>query len=108
MKLLVIVLNRAERLSALMKHLAEMGVEGATVLESEGMGKVISEDAPLLAQFGHLLTGVRAYNRTVLSLVEDDWLAHRVLATLAREVPGEPAGVAFSLPVDDFVRLKPL
>lgn len=109
MKLIVIILNQPERLNHLMDHLASLGVDGATVLESEGMGKILSEDAGLVARYGHLLSGVRPFNRTILSVIPDDRLAELVLDSLQREVElVDSVGLAFALPVDRLIQLRPL
>ena len=50
MKLLFIILNSAENLEEVLEGLLEVGVTGATVVDSVGMGHII-EDVPLFA--GH-------------------------------------------------------
>lgn len=107
MKLLVVVLNQPERLNALLELLAEAGVEGATVLDSRGMGRVLSQEEPLLARFGHLLTEVHPLNHTVFSVFERSADAQAVLEALRADLPAS-CGVAFLLDVEGFVRLRPL
>ena len=48
MKLLLIVLNSAEKLEEVLEGLIETGVTGATVVDSVGMGHIM-EDVPLFA-----------------------------------------------------------
>ena len=50
MKLLFIILNSADKLEEVLEGLLEVGVTGATVVDSVGMGHII-EDVPLFA--GH-------------------------------------------------------
>jgi nitrogen regulatory protein P-II 1 len=107
MVLIVIITNQTEHMNSLLEFLLEQGVPGATVLHSEGMGKLVSADAPLFARFGHKFTGVKPQNRTVLSVVESEEVARRILRALRRErsVAGK-GGIAFSVPLSEFVELS--
>lgn len=108
MELIVIICNQPEKLNNLLEYLLEQGVPGATVLQSEGMGKLISTDAPLLARFGHKLSGVKPHNRTLLSVVESPEKAKMVLSGLSAEKLCDPTrgGIAFSVPLGGFVSMR--
>lgn len=108
MELLVIICNQPERINKLMEFLLDQGVPGATVLHSEGMGRLISQDAPLLARFGHKLSSVKPRNRTVLSVVESPQKAQSILSRLSAdpELGLEKHGVAFSVPLSGCVGLR--
>ncbi|NIT87525.1 MAG: hypothetical protein GWN82_11915, partial [Gemmatimonadetes bacterium] len=43
MRLLVAVINDPEKLDEILSGFLEMGITGATVLSSEGMGRVLSD-----------------------------------------------------------------
>ena len=62
-------------LHEVIEGLAELGVGGATVVESRGMGNIISQDIPIFAGFRHLLGGSRPFNYTIFSVVPDAELA---------------------------------
>ena len=49
MQLLVCIINQEEKLEAILAGFLELGVTGATVIRSEGMGRVLSQDVPVLA-----------------------------------------------------------
>lgn len=107
MELVVIICNQPDRLNLILELLAEEGVPGGTVIQSEGMGKLISADAPLLARYGHLFSGVRSHNHTILSLVETAEQASSLLRLLeCREDGVLDGGLAFSVPLSGSVRLK--
>lgn len=109
MELVVIICNQPDKLNVLLELLAEEGVPGGTVIQSEGMGKLVSADAPLLARYGHLFSGVRSHNHTVLSLVESAEQARSLLRALECSEEGVfDAGLAFSVPLSGAVRLKQL
>lgn len=111
MKLLVCVLNETQRLNDLLKAMAELGLSGATVLESQGMAKFLAKEAPVIAGLRHLVTQGRTFNYTILSVVEDDAVADRTMKAIEDHLlPGTRPGthgVAFTLPVDKFVRFHP-
>ena len=107
MELVVIICNQPDKLNLVLELLAEAGVPGGTVIQSEGMGKLVSADAPLLSRYGHLFSGVRSHNYTILSLVESAEQATALLHLLeCREDGGLDSGLAFSVPLSEAVRLK--
>lgn len=111
MKLLVCVLNETQRLNDLLAAMTELGISGATVLESQGMAGVLAKEAPVIAGLRHLVTQGRTFNYTIISVVEDDQVADRTLKAIEDHLlPGTKAGtrgVAFTVPVDKFVRFHP-
>ena len=111
MKLLVCVLNETRRLNDLLKAMADLGISGATVLESQGMAGVLGKESPVIAGLRHLVTQGRTFNYTILSVVEDDQIADRTMKAIEDHLlpgtKGGTRGVAFTVPVDKFVRFQP-
>lgn len=109
MQLVVIILNEPDRLNEMLELILETGAPGGTVLDSEGIGKLISSDVPLFARFGHVMQGVKSYNKTIISLVEDD-MAEKLLDAVATTMPDSDSttGLAFSVPVGRSVQLRKL
>lgn len=111
MKLLVCVLNETRRLNDLLKAMAEIGVSGATVLESQGMAGVLGKETPVVAGLRHLVTQGRTFNYTIMSVLEDDEVADRTMKAIEHHLlPGTKAGtrgVAFTVQVNQFVRFSP-
>jgi nitrogen regulatory protein PII len=109
MQLLIAVVNHEERLDALLAGFLELGITGATVLNSEGMGHVLSHDVPLFAGLRALSSRSRPRNQTVFSVIADEKLDAAV--ALVQEVLGDldspGAGIVFALPVTRVVGLKP-
>ncbi len=109
-KLLVCVLNETKRLNDLLQAMAELGISGATVIESQGTDK-FSREAPVIAGLRHLVTQGRSFNYTVFSVVEDDALADRTMKAIEDHLlPGTHPGthgIAFTVPVDKFVNFHP-
>lgn len=103
MKLLVFVLNKEELLEATMEAYLEAGITGATILDSEGMGRFLAYEIPLFAAFKDVLVGTAPRNRTILSLIPGDGALKRLLPILEGAIgdlrtPG--LGVLFTVPVD--------
>jgi nitrogen regulatory protein PII len=103
MKLVVFVLNKDELLDEVLGAFVEAGVPGATILDSEGMGRVLTYEVPLFAGFRSFMEGNKPYNRTIFSVVRDEETVER-LERLLEEICGdlsEPGtGILFSVPVD--------
>jgi len=108
MQLLVAVLNDPDRLDEILRGFYEIGIRGATVLHSEGMGRVLSHDIPSFAGLQDLVANSRPQNRTLFSVIDDPALVEPALALL-QEVCGrftDPAtGIAFVVPVTRFIGL---
>ncbi len=109
MRLLVAVINDPEKLDEILSGFVEMGVRGATIIDSEGMGRLLSEDIPIFAGLQTLIAGSRPRNRTIFSVITAD-LVDPVLALL-QDVCGDLAspatGIAFVLPVERVAGLAP-
>ena len=103
MKLLVFVLNREELLEEVLEAFAEAEVPGATVLDSEGMGRLLTFEVPLFADFKKFRKGNKPYNKTVFSVLDDDEKVKK-LEALIENVCGDLSkpgtGILFTLPVD--------
>jgi len=108
-KLLIFVLNRPERLEEIMAGFVEIGITGATIVDSVGMGHILARDIPIFAGFQSLLSGNRPYNKTVLSVVDDDKVPRAI--ELIEEICGgfeeAGSGIAFTIPLDRVHGLRP-
>ena len=109
MRLLVAVVHDPEKLDEILSGFVEIGITGATVLNSEGMGSLLSQDIPIFAGLQTLVSGSRPQNRLILSVISEDKVQPAV--PLLRDVSGDldkPAtGIAFTLPVDEVFGLAP-
>ncbi len=108
MRLIVFVLNREELLERVLEAYVEVGVPGATILDSEGMGRFLTYEVPLFADFKEFMKGNKPYNKTILSVVRDDATLSRLREVLDEVCGGLDApgtGILFSLPIDYAVGL---
>jgi len=108
-RLLVAVINDPEKLDEILAGFLEIGITGATVINSEGMGRVLSHDIPIFAGLQTLISGSRPQNRTIFSVLPQEKVAE--VMSLLQEVAGNLAspatGIAFTLPLDQVVGLAP-
>lgn len=109
MKLAVLILNKEEHLETLLEGLIEIGVTGATIIDSIGMGHILCTDIPVFAGLRFMFAGSRPYNKTILSIIKEEKidqykeLAEKILGPL--EESGN--GILFFIDVADVVGLKP-
>ena len=101
-KLLILILNKPECLQALFSVLVELGISGATVLDSEGMGKILAQDIPIFAGVKNLFSATRPKNKTILIVLHEEMIP--LVAQAFEETVGplsEPGnGIVLSMPVD--------
>ncbi len=108
-RLLVAVINDPEKLDEILSGFVELGITGATIIDSEGMGRMLSHDIPIFAGLKTLISGSRPRNRTILSVVPERKVAAAI--DLLQEITGDlesPAtGIVFTIPVERVVGLAP-
>lgn len=104
MKLLVIVLNATEMLEDVLEGLIEIGVSGATVVDSVGMGHII-EDVPLFAGMRNLFRSAKPHNNIIFSVIPDRQAREsmEVLEKILDCQREKGKGIAFVLPIDSFI-----
>jgi nitrogen regulatory protein PII len=106
-QLLIAVVDE-EKTEEILAGFLELGVTGATVLQSEGMGRLLANEVPIFAGL-EPLRRARPRNHTLFSVM-DDAKVDRVVE-LVREVCGgldAPAsGIVFTLPVSRVEGLSP-
>ncbi len=110
MQLLIAVINQEERLEEVLAGLLELGVTGATVIGSEGMGRLLQNEVPIFAGHEAFAGRSRPRNTTLFSVIDGDEKVDGALALL-QEVCGSfdtPAtGIAVTVPVTRVLGLKP-
>lgn len=109
MQLLIAVINQEERMEEILSGFLEIGITGATLINTEGMGRLLASEIPIFAGLEALAGRTRPRNQTLFSVMDDDKV-DRALALL-QEVCGDfsqPAtGIVVTLPVNRVLGLKP-
>ncbi|WP_245874163.1 hypothetical protein [Alkalispirochaeta sphaeroplastigenens] len=102
-KLVVFILNNEDLLERVLEAYVEAGIQGATILDSEGMGRFLSYEVPLFAEFRRFMKGNKPYNKTIISVVPDAEVIPRLESLLDQVVGGLSSGgtgIFFTVPVD--------
>ena len=109
MQLLVVVLNHAELVEQVLAGFVELGITGATLIDSKGMGRVLSQDVPIFAGLQTLNTRSRSANRTLFCVADDEKIdaAVRMIEETCGDLKGAGMGILFTLPVNRVVGLAP-
>jgi nitrogen regulatory protein P-II 1 len=104
MKLLFIVLNSTDKLEETLEGLLEVGVTGATVVDSVGMGRII-EDVPLFAGMRNVFRAAKPRNNMIFSVITDGQAVEtlEVLDKILGCSRGKSEGIAFTMPIDSAI-----
>ena len=108
MFLLVAVINNDELLDELITGWIDLGVTGATVIETSGALQLVSRHIPVFAGFRSLTSGGESHNRTIFTAIEGDDLLNQAISFLEEicRAVGQPSqGVYFVTPLTKFGRL---
>ncbi len=82
MKLAVIFLNKTEYLEDILSAFLEIGVSGATIFDTIGMGHIISQNIPIFAGLLDSFAGSSPGNKIILLVIEEK-MADRIAEVLS-------------------------
>ncbi|MGD9487653.1 MAG: hypothetical protein AB7W47_06495 [Calditrichaceae bacterium] len=91
-----------------MEAFLELGITGATILDSIGMGRILAHDIPIFAGFRNLLQDSRPGNKTILTVVPENKV-HPMIRAIEQTVGNldiSGNGIFVSIPVDFVKGLK--
>ncbi len=102
MKLVIIFLNKIELLEEILTAFLEIGVTGATVLDSIGMGSIISRNIPIFAGLQETFAGSSPGNKTILTVVEAHLVEKisEVMDDIEKDFAETGIGIVVSLPIE--------
>ncbi|NUP90729.1 MAG: hypothetical protein HUU25_13075 [Candidatus Sumerlaeia bacterium] len=105
-QLLICVINDPARLEDILEAFIDVGVTGATVINSHGMGHLLTREGTLFAGFRTVLGGADTGNRTIFSIIESEetlQAAVRAIEDVCGGFEAPASGILFTVPVS-FVR----
>jgi len=109
MKLVVLILNKVEKLEEILEGFIEVGVSGATIIDSIGMGHVLAEEVPIFAGLRFMFAGARPHNKTIISVIKEE--KEKEIINLIKKIIGDlnqpGTGIIFTLQLDQVEGLKP-
>lgn len=104
MELFVLLVKQTRFLDDILTGFVDIGVHGATVVDSRGMGQILAAEVPIFAGLRDLMPGGNIGSHMILSVMEEDQVEKAV--RLAEEICGsfteEGIGVIFTVPVRRF------
>ena len=111
--LLVVVLNKTEKLERILERFVDVDVRGATIIDSTGMGRTLETEIPIFGTLQEILNagkGRRPENKTLFTVIKEEKTlrdAERVVKEELSEFKEAGTGIMFALPVLDFIGLSP-
>jgi nitrogen regulatory protein PII len=103
MKLIIIFLNKIEYLDDLLSTFLEIGIPGATVVDTVGMGHIVSHNIPIFAGLRDFFAGSSPTNKTVLVVANKDMISK--IDEALKEITGydKKSGIAkmIAMPVEE-------
>ena len=113
MNILVIVLNKMDHLDDILDCFVDIGVKGATIVDSQGMGSAITNSGrgsePLFGAIRIFLDNARPYNKTIFTVIEDEETlteAIKVVKGILGNINKPGVGMMFTLPVGNVYGLE--
>ncbi len=107
----MLVIDRGERLDSILAGFLEIGVTGATVIESRGMARQLSEDSdatPVFSGLRELLARSRPQNSIVFSVIEAREkleAAIEMIRDKCGDLNDPGTGILFTVPVNRAIGL---
>lgn len=106
MNVLFIVLNKTEYLDDILDKFVEIGVRGATIMDSQGMGSALVDtrnvNEPFFGVLRNLLDDSKPYNKTIFTVIKDEELldeAVSVVKEVVQDIYEPGVGMMFTLPL---------
>lgn len=106
MYLLVSILEQTHHLPGILEGFARIGIQGSTVIESTGMGRVLMRthaSSPEMKQINKVLKDLESSNKTLLTVIkEKDQVdkAIEVVKSFCGELSEPGKGILFTLPLE--------
>lgn len=106
MNALFIVINETDYIDDILAEFLEIGVRGATILDSQGMGSAIAQgdttDIPLFGSLKRYLDSSRPYNKTIFTIIEGEEILDKAV-NCVKDILGDMTkpgvGMMFTVPV---------
>jgi len=108
MNVLFIVLNEVQYLDDILDSFVDIGVKGATILDSQGMGSAIAGGGrgsqPLFGSIRLFLDDAKPYNKTIFTVIDDEEVLAKAVETVCNilgDIDKPGVGMMFTLPVNN-------
>lgn len=112
-ELVVLVIEHGERINLVIDAWREIGVETATVLDSEGMRRLSEsmrmDDVPLFPSLANLMRGDGPAQKTIFAVIRDAALVATIIArttAICGNLDEPSEGILFTVPVTRVIGLR--
>ena len=111
MELLVLVIDRGDKLDSILSGFIELGVTGATIIESQGMVRELTKESastPVFAGLQDLIANSRPQSSTVFSVIETREkldAAIQMIKDKCGDMTNPGTGILFTIPINRAVGL---
>lgn len=108
MHLLVVILEKATDLEKIITKFREIGVMGATLFDSRGIGRttLYGTDAPIISSLKRIFEGDAVYNHTMISVIKTEETLNQAIKAVA-DVCGDmnlpDKGILFTIKLEHVV-----
>lgn len=104
MYVLFIVLNEVSKLDEVLERFMQVGVRGATVLDSQGMGGAMmhgsNKSIPFFGSLRTLMDNARPYNKTIFTVLDSEEMVEKTVEAVRDVCEGQdPVGLGFMFSV---------
>ena len=105
MQLFVHITNHEESISPIFQKLVEAGLQGATVVDCQGMLTTLSacnaDDAPIFGSLRQFINPCRQTNKMILIVLKDEDVptVKEIIHSVAGDLKSPNTGILFTVPV---------
>ena len=101
-EMLIIIIKQSNLLDDILEGFLELQIKGATIIDSRGMGQILSADVPIFAGLKGLMPGGNIGSNLILSVVRESQV-DEAIALVDRVCGGfkeKGMGFLFTVPVN--------
>lgn len=106
-KLLILVLNKVDKLDKLLKEFASQHVTGATIVNSRGLARELmnKDELNIIGSFRQLLDVNRKESKTIFMVVKEEKVEQvvAIIENIVGSLDQPDTGILFTTPID-FIR----
>lgn len=103
MNMLVLILNDDDKVDEVLLTMSELGIRGATLIDSAGMGAILRAQFPFMSDMKNLMQNKKLANKTILTVINNQELLKKAVSSLKAQLnldkPG--TGIMFVVPVTE-------
>ena len=106
MYLLVNVLEQTQHLAGILEGFARIGIQGSTVIDTTGMGRVLMKTSAKLPQMEHInkvLKDLESSNKTMLTVIREKAVLDKavdVIRSFCGDLSKPGKGIVFAFPLE--------